>query len=328
MTGLMIAIGVAAGLVLVSYLMEALRRPPPTPALLVWAPHIPICSIAVNGVRLRYIVAGDGPPLVLLHTLRTQLDMFQHVVPELARRFRVYALDYPGHGYSDIPEASYSADYFAGMVSGFLDQLGLRDAVVVGESIGGTIALVLAARKHRSIARVLAVNPYDYDGGRGLRRGSLLGNVLFAVNDVPVLGPTVTRLRLYPIVKTVLEGGVERKGALSPALARELYRVGNRPGYSRAFMALVHQWPTWEQARAEYGKIEVPVLLLYGEHDWSRPAEREADARAIPGARIRTVAGAGHFVSLDAPEEMIRAVTELVTGREAQPESTPAPSSR
>src|SRR5438445_12842232 len=117
MTGLMIAIGVAAGLVLVSYLMDALRRPPTAPEQLAWAPGIPIRSITVNGVRLRYIVAGEGPPLVLLHTLRTQLDMFQHVVPELARRFRVYALDYPGHGYSDIPEASHAADYFAGMVS-------------------------------------------------------------------------------------------------------------------------------------------------------------------------------------------------------------------
>lgn len=68
-------------------------------------------------MRLRYIVAGSGPAVVLLHTLRTQLDMFQKVFPELAKRYRVYALDYPGHGFSDIPAADYTADFFTASVS-------------------------------------------------------------------------------------------------------------------------------------------------------------------------------------------------------------------
>ena len=314
MTELIIAVGGLAGLVLISYLLEASRRAPKPPERLGWAPDIPIRSITVDGVGLRYIAAGDGPPLVLLHTLRTQLDMFQHVVPQLARRFRVYALDYPGHGYSAIPKADYSAEYFVGVVAAFLDQLEIRNALVVGESIGGTIALLLAARHHPVVARVLAVNPYDYDAGRGLRRASLLSNLFFGVNDVPVLGATVTRLRLFPIVRAVFQGGVHRRGALSAAFVRELYRVGNRPGHYQAFMALVHEWPTWERARSEYGKIAVPVLLLYGDHDWSRPSEREADARAIPGAQMRVAPDAGHFLSLDAPDEMVRAVTDLATG--------------
>jgi len=311
-TGLIIAVGGLAGLVLISYLLEASRRAPTPPERLGWAPDIPIRSITVDGVRLRYITTGDGPPLVLLHTLRTQLDMFQHVVPQLARRFRVYALDYPGHGYSDIPKATYSAEYFVNVVAAFLDQLQIRNALIVGESIGGSIALLLAARQHPAIGRVLAVNPYDYDAGRGLRRASLLSNLLFGVNDVPVLGATVARLRLYPIVRAVFEGGVERRGALSAPLARELYRVGNRPGHYQAFMSLVHQWPSWERVRAEYGKIAVPVLL-YGDHDWSRPAERDSDARAIPGAQMRVAPNAGHFLSLDAPDEILRAVVDLST---------------
>jgi pimeloyl-ACP methyl ester carboxylesterase len=322
MNGLMIAIGAVVAVVLVSYLVEALRRSPAPPERVGWAPEIPSRWITVDGVQLRYIVAGDGPPLVLLHTLRTQLDMFQHVVPELARRFRVYALDYPGHGYSDIPNASYSADYFVGVVGQAIDGLGIRGAVLVGESIGGSIALLLAARKHPGVARVLAINPYDYDAGRGLRRASLLANLFFATNDVPILGGTFQRFRLYPVVRAVFEGGVARKGSLSPAFAQELYRVGNRQGHYRALMALVHEWPSWERARSEYGSIDVPVLLLYGDQDWSRPAERDADARAIGGARIRVAPNAGHFLSLDAPDEIIRAVADLTAGLERSSSAT------
>jgi hypothetical protein len=77
----------------------------------------------IGGCKLRYIKAGRGPNLVLFHTLRTQLDLFEILVPELARRFTIYALDYPGHGYSDIPEAQYDAEFFAESVAMFLDVL-------------------------------------------------------------------------------------------------------------------------------------------------------------------------------------------------------------
>jgi pimeloyl-ACP methyl ester carboxylesterase len=76
-------------------------------------------------------------------------------------------------------------------------------------------------------------------------------------------------------------------------------------------MSLVRHWPLWEAARSEYRAIDVPVLLLYGEQDWSRPEEREANRRDIPGAELRVVANAGHFLSLDSPEDVIRSITEF-----------------
>src|SRR6185503_10365734 len=142
--------------------MEALRQKPRPPATLRWSPDIPIQTIDIGGAKLRYIKSGKGPVLILLHTLRTQLDLFEKVVPELARRFTVYALDYPGHGYSDIPEAQYDAEFFAESVAKFLDVLDLHDVTLSGVSIGGAIALILAGRRNPRIARVVAINPYDY----------------------------------------------------------------------------------------------------------------------------------------------------------------------
>jgi len=304
----MIILSALAALVAVSYLIEALRSAPVAPDRLDWAPDVPIRYVDVKGTKLRYIASGQGPALVLLHTLRTQLDMFQKVIPDLAKRFRIYAMDYPGHGYSDIPEATYSSEFFVTRVARFLEQLDIRDAVIVGESIGGSIALLLAARHNPRVRAVVAINPYDYDGGRGIRRSSVLANILFGLNNVPVLGSTVTRLRLYPIVKRVLEGGVYRRGALPATLARELYRVGNRRGHYRALMSLVRHWDSWERARAEYSSIDVPTLLIYGDHDWSRVGERESDRQIIAGAELRIIKDAGHFLSLDAPQEVVQAV--------------------
>jgi pimeloyl-ACP methyl ester carboxylesterase len=302
------------GLVLVSYLVEALRPSPSTPERLAWAPEIPIQYVEVDGARVRYISAGSGPPLVLLHTLRTQLDMFQRIVPALSQRFRVYALDYPGHGYSDIPKGDYSAEYFVTAVEGFLQRFDISDALLLGESIGGTIALLLAARHNPRVKAVIAVNPYDYDRGRGLERSSVLGWPIFRLNDVPVLGGTFQRLRNYPLTRQVFRGGVARPGTMPSPLSREMHRVGNRPGHNAAFMRLIHQWPTWEQAREEYRNITVPVLLIYGERDWSHEPEREADRRTLPGATTRVVRNAGHFLALDAPEKLLREVFEFSGG--------------
>jgi pimeloyl-ACP methyl ester carboxylesterase len=127
-------------IVLAFYLVEILRRRPITPEQLRWAPEILVRYVEVNSVRLRYMKAGQGPVPLLLHTLRTQLDLFQKVVLDLAKNFT----NYPGHGYSDIPSAKYDAPFFADAVEGFLDALELRDVTLAGVSIGASISLILA----------------------------------------------------------------------------------------------------------------------------------------------------------------------------------------
>jgi len=168
-------VAVAIGLWLVSFAVEALRPRPKVPKVLSWAPEIPIAYVDVGGFKLRYIRAGRGPTVVLLHTLRTRLDLFQKVVPRLTQRFTVYALDYPGHGFSDIPMERFDAGFFASSIEKFLSALDLRDVTLCGVSIGGAAALILAGRHNARIARVVSINPYDYapgpwDGAQFIRR--------------------------------------------------------------------------------------------------------------------------------------------------------------
>jgi pimeloyl-ACP methyl ester carboxylesterase len=124
MTWALTAVAALVALVAISHVVEALRSQPTPPQHLVWAPDIPVRYLEAAGMKLRYITTGQGPALVLLHTLRTQLDMFQKVVPKLGNRFRVYALDYPGHGFSSIPKVEYSVAFFVDAVAQFLDRPG------------------------------------------------------------------------------------------------------------------------------------------------------------------------------------------------------------
>ena len=301
-----IAIGI--GMWLLSFALEAMRPKPKAPAKLRWAPDIPIQAVEVGGTRLRYIKTGKGPNLVLLHTLRTQLDLFEKVIPELSKHFTVYALDYPGHGHSGIPEARYDAAFFTDAVEGFLDKLDLRDVTLAGVSIGGSISLIVAARQNPRVSRVIAINPYDYAKGRGMARSSIFGRFVTYASLVPVIGETVMRLRNAFIMGAVLRGGVADPNSIPPALMREMYLVGNRPGHYRAFLSLLRNSQSWEVATKDYGCIEIPVLLIWGDRDWARPPEREHDRKLIPGVEMITLKNGGHFLPLDEPQELTAAI--------------------
>ena len=304
MTYAAVVLGLLAGTVVLAFIVEASRSAPSPPRHLAWAPDLPIRWIAVGGTRARYIVTGSGPVLVLLHTLRTQLDIFERVIPELARDFTVYAVDYPGHGWSDIPRADYTPAFFTRFVGDFLEALDIRDTLVAGVSIGGTIPLLLAAEGNPRIRGIVSINPYDY-GTRGADRANALAKVIYTLSAVPVVGETVMRLRNPLVLRKVFEGGVVTPSALPKAFGDEVIRVGDRPGHWEAFLNLIRHLPLWRKAHEAYGRIRVPVLLVYGDRDWSRERERQDTLRGIPGARMVTVERGGHFLTLDRPEAVV-----------------------
>jgi pimeloyl-ACP methyl ester carboxylesterase len=312
---LIIAVGASIGLWLLSFMVEALRPAPKEPTALSWAPGTPINYVEVSGTRLRYIKLGSGPAIVLLHTLRTQLDLFSKLLPKLSERFTVYALDYPGHGYSDIPKARYDAPFFTEAVEGFLEKLDLRDITLVGVSIGAVISLIVAGRHNPRIARVVSINPYDYAKGLGTARSSALGSMITYTALVPVIGETVMRFRNFIIMKAVLEGGVADPNSISPELMEEMYLVGNRSNHYRAFISLIRNGESWEAARKYYGRIAVPVLLVWGDKDWARPSERERTQSLLPGVATETIENGGHFLPLDRPADLLQLITSFADGQ-------------
>ena len=125
-----------------------------------------------DGSRLRYYKAGTGPPLVLIHTVRTQLDYFQRVIPLLWDHYTVYALDLPGMGWSDIvPGARYEEPELRAAVVEFTEGLNLYGVTLAGESLGAALALSASIDIKDRVSRVVAFNSYDYPSG--LERGNL-----------------------------------------------------------------------------------------------------------------------------------------------------------
>jgi pimeloyl-ACP methyl ester carboxylesterase len=266
----------------------------------------------IKGYKIRYSRSGKGPPLILLHTLRTQLDYFYKVVPILSNSFDVYALDLLGHGYSDKPNVHYDEPTLQQYVYEFLLAEQLNQVTIVGESIGGALALTLAAEHPNLITKVFSLNPYDYPApnGNGIRRSSLLANIVFGAMPLPLLGPIFASTNAKALLRYIMYGGVYREEHLEESLLTELYNAGKLQGYARAFRSVIAESKSWVMARRLYDKIKVPVSLVYGDHDWSYPEERVSNHKLIPNSRYTTLENTGHFSCLDSPEAVTKTILE------------------
>lgn len=270
-----------------------------------WAPDLRSAFVALpDGTRVRHIVTGTGPDLLLLHTIRTQLDLFHRLVPLLASRYTVHAIDYPGFGWSDItPDADYNEPTLRRRVIEVIDALGLgADLHLVGESIGGALALTVASQLGPRIGRVTAINTYDYFPG--IERASTFAAFIVKGVKAPIVGPVFAALENRTIVARIMRAGVDDPRAMPDAFIDELARVGRRPGYSRVARAVFRSLPSYVAARKLYPAIKSPVTLVYGDHDWSRPPDRETTRSLVPAARLVMLEHAGHFASLEQPERL------------------------
>jgi pimeloyl-ACP methyl ester carboxylesterase len=258
-------------------------------------------------LSLRYEKSGHGPPLVLLHTIRTQLEYFRSLAPLLAEKFTVYAVDLPGHGHSPIDRsAQYDEPYMRKGIVAFLEALDLRDVTFVGESIGAVLALTVAADVPDRVRAVYALNAYDYETryGDGIRRGNWFANMIIGSLQIPVFGAMGAALENRLVLGKIMAGGYADPRKLPADLLAECDETGRRPNYRYVERKVLAGWRSWEKARERYSGVKAPVTLIYGDMDWSRTPERERTKAALRDARLFTLQNTGHFSAIENPKEV------------------------
>ena len=265
-----------------------------------------------NGQSIRYQTSGSGPALVLMHTIRTQLEYFRYLVPALAERYTVYAIDLPAHGYNPIDvSASFDEPYLRRAVVDFIERLGLEDVTLVGESIGGTLALTVAATIPARIKRVVTSNTYDYETrfGDGIRRGNGIANLIIGAVQLPGIGPFLAANENKIVLGKVMGGGFSNPRRFPDEMLNEFDKSARRPGYAKAARKVLAGWRSWAAARNLYSKVIAPVTLVYGDKDWSRDVERKRTA-SLHLADMITLRDTGHFAAIENPDGLLQAILQ------------------
>lgn len=266
-------------------------------------------TVAAGAHELSAFVLGDGPPVLLLHGLGATKLSWLPLLSPLAERFRVVAPDLPGHGESSKPRTAYTPAFYGGVVRRLLDALGEDRAVLVGNSMGGRIALEVAARAPRRVRGLVLLDP-AVAGLPFPYYAQLLRLLPVEAGALPL--PMRRRLVLLGI-RQLFADPERLPGNAYQAGADEFVRIYRS---SRARVALLSSMrglmadrarPFWERAR----RTDAPTLIIWGERDRLVPARLgEVLASSMPAAELATLPGVGHVPQFEAPE----ATVELVRG--------------
>lgn len=270
-----------------------------------------------DGARMRYLQAGSGPPLILLHGLLGYSFSWRFTIPALAPYSTVYALDMLGAGFSDRPpNIDHSMRGTALRILRFADNLGLRDLDLLGTSRGGAVAMSVAAEsmtanngrpRVRRLILVAPVNPFSAHGTWvapffGTRWGGALCR--WGLEQFPSLYP-YWHARMFADRTNIPSDSLE--GYKAPLAV---------PGLFEHALSIVKTWTAdLQELEALLPKLEaIPTLLMWGSKD---PAvyvsSMDPLARYFPNSKRIVFPGIGHLPYEECPEEFNRALVQFLT---------------
>lgn len=262
-------------------------------------------QLEVDGCRLHYELAGDGPPVLLLHGLGSCGADWAPQLPVLSAGHTVVTLDLRGHGKSDKPPGPYSMPVFARDAARLLESLACGPAHIVGISLGGMIAFQLAVDVPAIVRSLVIVNSGPAVVPRCFREWLMLRARFWALRFVglPRLARKIAQVNLP-------EPGQEaRRRELEARLA------GNDPAAYRATMEAIVGWSVDDRI----GTIAAPALIVGGDMDYTPVAQKEAYAARMPHARVQVIGHSRHVTPLDQTERFNRALLEFLRSVEQAP---------
>ncbi|AWK71669.1 hydrolase [Rhodococcus oxybenzonivorans] len=275
-------------------------------------------EVDAGGVRTAYLEAGraDAPPVVLLHGLGATNASMLPVLADLAEDHRVIAPDTPGFGASEAPCWTYTAHQLYSWLRAFLDAVDARGAVVVGNSLGGRLALELAMHDPEAVAKLVLLCPSP-----AFRRFRQL------VPLVKLLPVDVARLPAAPVPRPVVMAGVKAMFADPSRVpqswfdaAVDEFEIAMSSGaHRRAALSALFNIYT-EEAFGDTGfwgrlpNLRTPALFLWGSEDRLVPASFARHvSEAMPTAESVVIPNCGHVPQLELPALTMQLVREFLS---------------
>ena len=257
-----------------------------------------------DGVRLYWRADGNAgkPPLLLLNSLGTDHAMWDAVMPQLSREFRVLRMDTRGHGASDAPQGDYSIPMLAADALAVLDAADVGRAHICGLSMGGMTALEIAAEYPHRVDRLVGANTSAAMSSEAMRERAAL------VRDKGM------QALVDAVLGRFFSQGFRDRDPPALGTARATLLATDPQGYAGCCMAIAGM-----ALKDRLSRIKAPLLVINGAHDVSTPAAEHGHviATAVFGARTLTL-DAGHISAVEQPRAFAGALIDFLGASEGK----------
>jgi 2-succinyl-6-hydroxy-2,4-cyclohexadiene-1-carboxylate synthase len=273
-------------------------------------------------VHLNYVVIGDGVPVTLLHGFTLSGRSWQEVIAKMPDGFRWVVPDLRGHGATRIPSgAPCTMDACLGDLEMLWDHLGIERTHLVGYSMGGRLALHVAARRPERVLSLLTIGAHaglEEEAREGRRQGD---EALAQRIEKDGLEAFVDYWGSLPLL-----AGVDRRGPSFTAQLRAERMSNHVAGLAKSLrgMGAGRMEPVWD----ELAGVQFPCTFVAGQLDHGYVASARRLASTVVNGRVEVVLRAGHAVHLERPEAFARLLTAHLAATEPKSESSPSSSTR
>ena len=272
-------------------------------------------------MEMKYLRSGSGKPLLLIHGLGGSAKSWSTILPALAERRDVIAIDLPGFGGTPRLAGETSMRTLSDAVTSFIDAQGLRGIDVVGSSMGARLVLELA-RRGGVVGSVVSLDPGGF--WRGWERHAFFSSIWLSIRAVRLLQPLMPAISRSKVARTMLLAQFSRRPwALRPAVVLDEMRAYAQ---ATAFDELLHDLAYGEeQEGASGGSIGTTLVIGWGRNDKVCFPNQAARALALfPDARLHWFERCGHFPHWDSPQETVRLILDNAA-RQINPTTAVAP---
>ena len=278
-------------------------------------------QVTLHGHRVTYRDDGDGDEtLLLIHGMAGSSRTWQAVTPALAQRYRVVAPDLLGHGESAKPMGDYSLGAHASGLRDLMALLDIERATIVGQSLGGGIALQLAYQHPDLCDRLVLVS----SGGLGREVSPILRLLSLPGSEVvlPMVASSFVRDRGRSVNRWLRDQGIRTSWMAEMWRAyASLADAENRQAFVRTLRSVVDLGGQTVSANDRlYLAAAVPTLIIWGDHDDIIPVSHAHDAHAeIPGSRLEILEGVRHFPQSEDPERFVEVLVDFMNTTDTTP---------
>ncbi|HVE75223.1 MAG TPA: alpha/beta fold hydrolase [Actinomycetota bacterium] len=273
-------------------------------------------SVLAGGIDTFYLEAGKGTPVILLHGLGATNASFLPTMVDLAKHYRVIAPDLPGFGESGKPVRAYDARFFARWLSDFMDELGIESAHLVGNSMGGRIALEMAMEFPDRVDRMVLLTP----SMAFIRGRQFVPLVMLLRSELAAIPILLSRRQALAGVRSMFARPSRLPDCWYDSAIDEFFRVFTTPRGRMALFSAARQIYLepphgrrgfWERIR----KVDSPALFVWGDTDRLVPARFARHVTsALPGAKSVVLKDCGHVPQFELPAKTNKLVREFLAG--------------